>query len=353
MLALASYQRKLFEHPKLTYLFLELTDMCNLKCQHCGSGCSAENSTFLEYDVMEKVLLSVAEKYDPGKIMICLTGGEPMLHPDVYKVTACAKSLGFSVGMTSNGTLIREREARKLYQAGLDTIAISVDGIGAVHDDFRMVKGSFDSAMKGIHALTEVGFDPQAVTVIHKKNLFQLEEMYRHFRNLDLHSWRIVNIEPIGRANEDESLILDGDKLREVYDFIREKRFDNDNPMEVTCACSHFLTYEYERMVRDFYFQCAAGTQIASVAANGDIIACLDIERRHDLVQGNAYKDDFIDIWENRFEAFRHDRSEESEHCGFCEYKEVCMGDATHTWDFDKKEPRYCVCELMGGRKKG
>ena len=134
MRRLAEYQDVLREKPVLRYLFLEVTDRCNLNCKHCGSKCSNSNSTYLDYDVIERTLERVVASYNPAKIMICITGGEPLLHPDIYRVIHLAHSLGFPVGLTSNGTLIGSGEARLLKRSGLNTITISIDGIGGVHN---------------------------------------------------------------------------------------------------------------------------------------------------------------------------------------------------------------------------
>ena len=347
MRELAEYMHQLWEHPRLKFLFFEMTDQCNLNCLHCGSSCVGGNHTYLEYDLIGKVMRSVSERYDASQIMICITGGEPMLHSDIYRTVRTAHELGFPVGMTSNGTLINERAAKSLAFAGLDTVAISLDGIADTHDEFRRFSGSFTRAMHGVHALRDAGIESQAITVIHKNNIHQLEEMFEFFRNDGFYSWRLVNIEPIGRANDNKELLLDAKDMTRLLNFIREKRFDNTNDMDVTYGCSHFLTYDYERDVRDFYFQCGAGTQIASIMANGDIGACLDIERRDDLIQGNVHIDDFIDVWENRFHEFRFDRAEKSLVCKGCEYRNVCMGDSAHTWNYDKNEPNYCVMKML------
>ena len=74
--------------------------------------------------------------------------------------------------------------------------------------------------------------------------------------------------------------------------------------------------------------------------AHGDIGGCLDIERRPELIQGNVYKDDFVNIWENKFKSFRTDKTRQSSRCSVCEHRKICMGDSLHTWDFDKNEPR-------------
>ena len=347
MKALADYQSLLMKEPKLRYLFFELTDKCNLNCRHCGSKCTGKNSRFLEYEVIEKTLQRVAECYNASDIMICITGGEPLLHPAVFDVIRKAHELGFPSGMTTNGTLITHAAARRLAVSGLDTVGVSIDGLGEIHDRFRGVPGSFSQAMRGIQALEETGLYPQVITVIHRENYFQLEEMYDLFRKIGIYSWRIINVDPIGRAGQDRSMLLNASELSSLLEFIRSKRFDNDNEMEVTYGCSHFVTYDYEREVRDYYFQCIAGTRIGSIMADGSIGACLDIERREDLLQGNIYKDDFIDVWEGKFDRFRSNRALKCQKCRECRHGEVCLGDSAHTWDYDKDEPMYCVAEML------
>ena len=347
MLMLAAYQDELRKNPRLRYLFFELTDRCNLNCIHCGSKCTGTNSTYLEYSVIEKTLRGVADRYNPAEIMICITGGEPFLHPDIYRIISFSRSLGFPVGITSNGTLIGAKQAKMLKQAGLNTITVSIDGIGDVHDSFRGSPNAFAKAVEGCRHLKAAGIEPQALTVVHRNNFFQLEEIFDFLAAEKFYSWRLVNMDPIGRAALQNQLLLDGKDLRRLFDFIRNKRFNADTDMEITYGCSHFATLEYENEIRDFYFQCGAGTMVAGIMANGNIGACLDIERRADLVQGNIYTDDFIDVWENKYRIFRVNRTAKSRKCSECEHSLVCGGDSAHTWDYDKNEPMYCVAKKL------
>lgn len=343
MLSLSEYQKKLWKEPELSLLFFELTNGCNLSCKHCGSRCSADKKDYIDTGIVKKVIDSVSDKYDPKRIMIAVTGGEPLLHPDCTEIVKYAHDRGFPVGMTSNGILIDHDKAGDLKEAGLDTISISLDGIGADHDNLRMSKGAFEGTVRGINALKDVDIEPQITTVVHKKNIDKLDEIYEFVVKNDIYSWRITNVEPVGRASDYREMLLDHDEMKRLFEYIRNKRFDSGRDIEVTYGCAHFVTYEYERMIRNFYFQCTAGTETASVMANGDIGACLDIERRSELIQGNVYTDDFTYIWENRFEVFRRNRAELSSRCKKCDYSSVCMGDSAHTWDYDNNEPLYCM----------
>ena len=75
----AEYRDFRRKHPKLRFLFFELTDSCNLNCLHCGSNCLSRNIQFLDFNLIKKTLDEVADAYDTSDIWIELTGGEPAL----------------------------------------------------------------------------------------------------------------------------------------------------------------------------------------------------------------------------------------------------------------------------------
>ena len=203
--------------------------------------------------------------------------------------------------------------------------------------------GCFDKAVEGIKNLQAESMDVQVTTIVHKRNFAKLEEMYRFMRDLGVCSWRVANVDPIGRAESDTELLLSNDEIIKILEFIRAKRYDTSNPMDVCYGCSHYLSFEYEHETRDFYFQCGAGTTVASILWNGDIYGCLDIERRPELVQGNIANDRFAEVWYNRFEMYRYDRSGQCAECRECAEREYCGGDSMHTWDFDQNRPKLCL----------
>lgn len=338
--SLARHRESLRKTPNLRWLFFEITDRCNLSCRHCGSSCTAEGRLLTTEDI-DAVLKSV-KAAGVNRPTVCLTGGEPMLHPDFYKIAQCVRDSGFYWGMTTNATLIDDAAAEKLRQAGMSTVSVSLDGMEESHDALRQRKGAWRLALRGIESLQKAGFEPQVTTVIHRGNFGDLEPLYDLLSGMGVKNWRPINVEPIGRACESGDLLLSPKQLDALLSFIRGRRFDPDNSMEVTFGCSHYLGVEYERMVRDHYFLCGAGILTASVRSNGDICACLDIENRPELVQGNIRKDDFMEVWQDRFEAFRRDRTAGCEKCVACPERFICGGDSTHTWDFDKNEPLLC-----------
>lgn len=343
LIEISQYQKYLYQNPQLTHLFFELTNKCNLRCIHCGSSCKASNDELLDKDMIIKCLDEVADQYEPSAIMVCLSGGEPLLYPHLIEIIGYARKRGFLVGMTTNGTLISNDFSKQLSEAGINTIAISIDGDEAIHDSFRDINGCFQKAIEGARNLKDNNIFVQAITVVNKLNVEKLDDIYSIVMQNGFDSWRLVNIDPIGRAADKRELLLDSNELKYLFSYIKGKRLESENRLHISYGCSHYVGIDFEKEIRDFYFQCSAGLNVGSVLVNGDIVACIDIERRVDLVQGNIYRDNFIDIWENKFDIFRLNRAETSCVCKECDEKEYCRGDAAHTWDYDNRKPRYCI----------
>lgn len=334
-------------NPELRSLFLELTVACNERCRHCGSKCGdVKEENALTLDEWKGVLDQVRHDFDVSKFRLCVTGGEPLLYKEFFELMAYADSLGFKWGMTSNGTLITKEVASKLRKTKMQTISISVDGLRETHDWFRESLGSYEKTLQGIKNLLDENFfrHVQITTVVHHRNFHELSDMYQIFSQLGVHSWRVINIEPIGRAKDNPELMLTDDELRGLIYFIEDHRYKGEMP--VTYGCSHYLGLEHEREVRKWYFLCNAGVYTASVQHNGNITACLDIERRPELVEGNIREDNFKTVWETGFEKYRTD-FRKSGKCKECKQYEFCAGDSFHTWNFDTMQPNLCMYEVL------
>lgn len=343
LLQVAEHREELLKTHELRSLFLELTDVCNERCRHCGSRCdSGTSGNALTLPDYRRIIDELAEDFDTSQVHLCITGGEPLLRPDFFPIMEYAKTCGFRWGMTSNGTLITPEVAERLYAAGMQTISVSIDGLRESHEWFRQTRGSFDAAIRGVRALVNVadGKHVQVTTCVNRRNLAELDEMYDLVASLGVTSWRVINVEPIGRALEEPDLLLTPEEFAEMIDYIERRRFEG--PMEVCYGCSHYLGVDLERETRGWYYLCTAGTTTASIASNGDILACLDIERRPELVQGNVRDSRFREVWDNRFEVFRGDFRKCGK-CADCFDYPFCAGDSFHTWNFDTMEPRMCM----------
>lgn len=340
--AMARVRDRLRESPQLHYLFFELTDGCNLRCRHCGSSCGDREASYLDTEKVKETI-SAAAALEP-RVHIVLTGGEPLLHPKFEEIVRHLARERIFWSLVTNAVLLTPDTASLLKKCGIYSVSVSLDGDESEHDLLRQSPRAFMGALRGMELLKKHGIKLQITTVLTKRTISQLSRIEEIIKSTGAISWKLVNVEPIGRALSEEDLLLDREDIFRLFDFIREKRKSGavKDDLDITYGCSHFLPLLYEEEVRTTPFICGAGIMIAGIRSNGDISACLDIERRPELVQGNIYRDSFVSVWKNRFEYFRSDRTEASELCRSCPLRYECGGDSTHTWDFDRNMPRVC-----------
>jgi heme d1 biosynthesis protein len=128
-----------------------LVRRCNLACQHCYS-ISADVDFPGELTTRE-IHATMDDLRAFGVPVLILSGGEPLLHPDIFALSRRAKALGFYVGLSTNGTLIDEAMLPKIAEVGYDYVGISLDGIAATHDRFRRKAGAYDASLRAVRLL--------------------------------------------------------------------------------------------------------------------------------------------------------------------------------------------------------
>jgi len=348
MQRLSGFVDELYEKPRLRNLFWEATTQCNLSCKHCGSNCDArlpEDS--LTGKEMRDFFDRFSKDFSPEEVMLLITGGEPLLRPDLFDVMEHAAKYGFAWGMTTNGILLTDALIERMIQTNCKTLSISLDGLEQSHNYLRNNE-CFTTVIENIEKLvaTNSFAEIQVTSVIHKKNIHELSSMYSLLKSLKVDSWKLTNIEPIGRANQMADDHLSAEDFKLLFDFIRTHR-QGSTELRVSYGCNHYATPAYERDIRDHYFFCGTGIITASILYNGDIYVCPDVERRDDLIQGNIRNDDFSEVWFDRFKQFRMRRDKNSSVCVDCDDAFFCRGDSVHTWDFDNNTPRCCLKSLF------
>ncbi len=121
---------------------------CNLSCLHCYS-ISADIDFPGELSTAE--VLGVMDDLKAFNVRaLILSGGEPLLRPDLFEIAARGKALGFYLGLSTNGTLIDAPLARRIAHAGFDYVGISLDGLWQTHDRFRRKAGAFDKSLAAL-----------------------------------------------------------------------------------------------------------------------------------------------------------------------------------------------------------
>ena len=317
------------KHP-LRQIFWESTLRCNMKCRHCGSDCRVSSlHPDMPFEDFARVLRRIKEEYDSHKIMVIVTGGEPLMRNDIEQCGRAIYDMEFPWGIVSNGLLMTPRKIDGLLRAGLHSATISLDGFEEDHEWMRGIKGSFRNASKAISILAaepSIKFD--VVTCVNNRNYDRLGEFKEYLISLGLKSWRLFTVFPVGRAAQDPCLQLSNERFRGLMEFIKQTR--KEGRIMASYGCEGFLG-GYEGEVRDHLFTCQAGLSISSVMIDGSISACASI--RSDLSQGNIYKDDFIDVWENRYRPYRDRSWMKKGECADCKYFRYCQGNGMHLRD--------------------
>lgn len=157
-----------------------VTDLCNLRCKMCQYAHDAEENYQLNRQGrMAPSLFQKLIDETPQNRLVSLTGGEPLLHPDLPDFISYVKKKGRICSVTTNGWHLPER-AREICQAGLDILIVSVDGLRPVHDQVRG-RGSFERLEKGLKAVLSISPRPMVFTTmaISNINCAQIEHVYR------------------------------------------------------------------------------------------------------------------------------------------------------------------------------
>ena len=335
---------------ELNYLFWECTTRCNLHCLHCGSDCAAATGDKdMPLEDFLRAFDTIPKKEIPRNFTVVLTGGEPLLRPDLSEIGHALRRRGVGWSMVTNGYLYDRAMHSRLMEAGLGALTISLDGLEEEHDWMRGHRGSYQRTLNAIAIAAQekrINFD--VVTCVNQRNLLQLQAIHDLLASLDVPQWRIFTIIPIGRARSHPELHLTDSQFVQLMEFIKAKR-ENTNTltrshtntfMNVTFSCEGYLG-QYERKVRQNPYFCHAGINIASVLIDGTICACPNIDRKA-FAQGNIYHDNLWQVWQNGFQPFRDRSWARRGMCKNCKAFRNCLGNGMHNWHGDCQEVINC-----------
>ena len=329
------YKRNEAKLHGLNYLFWECTLRCNLSCRHCGSDCHQEaGRRDMPLADFLRVLDSIKPHVDPHKTMIVVTGGEPLMRLDLEQCGQAFYEREFPWGFVTNGLALTPQRLDRLINSGLRAVTVSLDGFEPEHNYMRGNKKSFANAVTAIQALINrqehLVFD--VVTCVSARTFAELPKLKEFLIALGVKRWRVFTIFPHGRAAENTDLQLSPVQFKSLFDFIRKTR--KEGRIRLDYGCEGFVG-SYENEVRDHFFFCRAGVTVGSVLADGSIGACPSI--RSDYTQGNIYTDDFMDVWNNRYEVFRDRRWAKKDECADCKHFRYCEGNGMHLRNSDGK----------------
>jgi Fe-coproporphyrin III synthase len=172
---------------------------CNLTCKHCYS-ISADKDFAGELSTQE--VFAVMENLKSFSVpALILSGGEPLLRPDLFDIARRAKAMGFYVGLSSNGTLIDGAMVRRIANVGFDYVGISLDGIGETHDRFRRKQGAFDSSLAGIRLCRDAGLKVGVRFTLTQDNALDLPRVLHLVADEGIDRFYFSHLNYAGRGN--------------------------------------------------------------------------------------------------------------------------------------------------------
>ena len=340
------------------------TAACNLRCLHCYQ--SAGGDAPYEFSTEER-LEAVDELAKAGVVAVALSGGEPLVRPEIYAVLRRIKEHDMYAAVATNGTLITRDVARRLRSIGVDYVEVSIDSPRAeVHNRLRGVSGAFDMAVRGVANCVEAGLYTCIATVITRGGLGDVPGIIGIARCLGVPRIIHFNFIPAGRGAEMASEDLTPEEREELLHLLYEEgcrgglEVLSTAPQYARVALqesggrrvspTHFYTASSDwdlRILAEFIGGCGAGRLYCALQPNGDVTPCVFMP---DVVVGNLREEGLLDIWHgSRVMRRLRDRELLKGDCGTCGYRYVCGGcrarARAYTGDLMASDPG---CELTG-----
>jgi radical SAM protein with 4Fe4S-binding SPASM domain len=323
----------------------ETTQRCNLSCVHCR--CSSDmSSSEGDFTTAEgKALLGEIAAF--SKPVVVLSGGEPLLRPDIFELAEHGTSLGLRMCMATNGSLVTDEVCARMKAADIKMVSLSLDGsTAAVHDDFRHHPGAFEGVIRAAETFRRNGQKFLVNSSFTRRNQADIPATFRLARSLGATAWYLFMIVPTGRGEA----IMDELISKEDYEEILEWHYQQEKQedallMRPTCA-PHYYRFapqrakqeglKFERRSLSFSTGggkgCIAAQTICLIDCFGNLKPCSYFHR----TAGNVKQTPFRELWERSalFNELRDFGSYRGK-CGECEFLNVCGGcraraDAVH-----------------------
>ena len=312
----------------------EVTRRCNLKCRHCrASATGAEYAGELSTEECRRVMDNIASFAHP---IVILTGGEPMLRPDILEIAKYGNELGLRMVMAPCGQMINEESVCKMRSAGIQRISLSIDGASAAsHDAFRGVDGAFDSVIAAAKCARAGRLEFQVNTTITRKNVGEIGAILDLAIDLGAVAYHPFLLVPTGRGRDLMDQELPAEEYERVLEWIHEKSKTAPIAFKPTCA-PHFY-----RIIRQkgsngngasghggldaMSRGCMGGSAFAFISHVGKVQICGFLEQEAGDLRAVDF--DFKQVW-NHSPLFQEVRDVDNYKgkCGYCEYRKICGG---------------------------
>ncbi len=350
MFRVSQYMRELVEptplgptrKPSGPVVIWNLIRRCNLACKHCYS-ISADHD-FAGELTTDEVYRVMDDLYAYGVRVLILSGGEPLMRPDIFDISRRAKEMGFYVGLSTNGTLIDESCIEAIGAVHYDYVGISLDGIGATHDRFRRMQGAFDLSMNAVRLCHERGIKVGLRFTLTQDNARELPRLLGLMDDHDVDKFYLSHLNYAGRGNRNRASDAHLEMTRDAMDLLFDTALHavrQGQPKEFVTgnndADGVYLLQWVRRHFPDRAEHIAAKLRQWGGNSSGVNVANIDnLGEVHpdtmwwDYNLGNVRKRSFGDIWDDTSDPVmaglkQHPRPVRGR-CGACRYLDICNG---------------------------
>lgn len=346
---------KAAEEHKLETIVWESTLRCDLQCLHCGTPAEQRGvATELSTDQARDMFCRLDKAFGLGQLTcVSITGGEPTVRNDLVELVEYIHAYGVpQIVIHTNGhRLARESGiAGALVRAGVTGIGINLDGMRENHNWLRRNPEAFDLSISALRCSKDTGVDTMVSTVLTKHVLKDLPALRDLLCELRPDRWRLLPIEPIGRAPGvlTDEFLLPGD-LAEALSFVLECQA-LELPLGVEMGCGQWYGKTLEDLVRPYIWHCIAGINVLGIMSDGAIGACNNVDRSY--CQGNVLIDHIKDAWEQRFDVYRNKAWAQSGECIDCTDWGLCRGGEMHMRNAKGERISSCFFKWLEGKQR-
>ena len=326
------------EHALPKWLAWEVTGRCNLDCVHCRAGArSGARTADSDFTTVEAKAF-IRDLASFCKPVLVLSGGEPLLRPDLFELARCGTDQGLKMALATNGTLVTDEVCGRIKDSGIRIVSLSLDGATAEkHDVFRRQKGAFAGAMKAAEAFRGHGIEFIVNSSFTKRNQADIPAVYRLAKSLGAKAWYLFIVVPAGRGRDILDELISKEDYENILDWHYQAEKDETKMlMRPTCAPHYYRVIAQKAQAGDKGFRrrslsfstggakgCVCAQSIAFIDHLGHVQPCSYFP----VSAGNVKEKSFQDIWlgSELFRSLRDFKGYKGR-CGACEYLKVCGG---------------------------
>jgi putative heme d1 biosynthesis radical SAM protein NirJ1 len=197
------------------------TKTCNLECIHCYAD--AETVKFANELTTAEARTMIEDLAAMNVPALLISGGEPLVRPDIFDLAQYAMSLGVRVTFSTNGTLIDKQKAKKIAGIGVTYVGISIDGDEQRHDRMRGREGAFRDAVRGIRNCRDAGIRVGVRFTVTQDNVNEIDSVFRLVEEEGIGRLCLYHLVYSGRGSYLAGIDLESDQKRAVMNKLLEQ----------------------------------------------------------------------------------------------------------------------------------